>query len=178
MFHARLKMPCIISASPLVHRVCRRSLARSQSPATLWSILRLTNGTTYNFVKRMGRACKVGVSILSLLLLATPVMACLIPAPSMTAAERACCKRMAGECGKAGMPQSHPCCQTTTVPAHFAAIKSSSDVNSVQLAHAVTYTLHHTFTTPTRQQSDSGPWAADIHSPPISPPASISILRI
>src|SRR5215469_14035160 len=121
---------------------------------------------------------KAGVSILSLLLLATPIMACLIPAASMTAAERDCCKRMAGECGKAGMPHSHPCCQTTTVPNQFAAIKSSSNVNAVQLALAVTYALDYAFVTPTPQESGSAPWAADIHSPPISPPASISILRV
>src|SRR5215469_15421278 len=111
---------------------------------------------------------KGGVSILSLLLMATPIMACLIPAASMTAAERECCKRMAGECGKAGMPQSHPCCQTTTVSTHFAAIKSSSDVQ-LSWALAVTYALDYAFITPTLQESGSAPWAADIHSPPISP---------
>src|SRR5215469_4094610 len=121
---------------------------------------------------------KAGVSILSLLLLAMPIMACLIPAASMTAAERDCCKRMAGDCGMAGMSHSHPCCQTTTVPAHFAAIKSSSDVNSIQLVLAFTYALHQTFISPTLQEPDPTPWAADIHSPPTSPPASISILRI
>jgi hypothetical protein len=126
----------------------------------------------------MRSAFKLGVSILSLLLLATPIMACLIPAASMTAAERDCCKRMAGDCGKPGMPQSHPCCQTTTVPDHVAAIKSSSDVNSFHVILAVKYALDHTFRIPTLQESGSAPWTADIHSPPISPQASISILRI
>jgi len=121
---------------------------------------------------------KAGVSMLSLLLLATPVMACLIPAASMTAAERECCKRMAGECGRVGMPHSHPCCQTTTAPDHFAPMKTSSSVNSVQLALAVTYAPQQTFLAPTLHESDLAPWATDIHSPPISPPASISILRI
>ena len=40
---------------------------------------------------------KVGVSLLLLLVLAKPMMACLIPAIAMTAAERDCCKRMAGK---------------------------------------------------------------------------------
>ena len=155
-----------------------RSNCGEPQPATLWAVLRLRDKKTYTFQRQMRLVFKAGVSILSLLLLATPIMACLIPAASMTAAERDCCKRMAGECGKAGMPQSHPCCQTTTVPAHFAAIKSSSDVNSVQLAVAFTYALPHTFTTPTLQEPDSVPWAADIHSPPVSPPSSISVLRI
>src|SRR5215467_8518613 len=98
---------------------------------------------------------KAAVSMLSLLLLATPIMACMIPAAFMTAAERECCKRMAGECGRAGMPQSHPCCQTTTVPDHFAAIKSSSNVNAIHVTLAVAYVLNHAFRILTLQESSS-----------------------
>jgi len=126
----------------------------------------------------MRAAFKFGVTLLSLLLLATPIMACLIPASSMTAAERDCCKRMAGECGKAGMPQSHPCCQTTTVPDQFAAIKSSSTVNSAQLTLIATSALDYTFSVPKPHEIGAVAWAPDIHSPPVSPPASISVLRI
>jgi len=115
-------------------------------------VLRPTKEQTYTPLRRMRPAFKAGVSILSLLLLATPIMACLIPAATMTVAERDCCKRMAGECGKAGMPQSHPCCQTTTVPSQFASIKSSSNVNTVQMALAVTYALHQRFIIPTLQE--------------------------
>jgi hypothetical protein len=121
---------------------------------------------------------KVGVSLLSLLLLATPIMACLVPAAAMTAAERDCCKRMAGECGKPGMPQSHPCCQTTTVPNHLAAIKSSSDLNSQHPTLFVAYAISPALTIAVGSESGSSPWAADIHSPPVSPPVAISILRI
>jgi hypothetical protein len=43
------------------------------------------------------------------------------------------------------MPQSHSCCQTTTVPDHLAAIKSSSDANSnhsvLVVAHMLAPTL-------------------------------------
>jgi hypothetical protein len=85
---------------------------------------------------------------------------------------------MAGDCGKPGMPQSHPCCQTTTVPDQFAAIKSSSAVNSAFVMLAAKYALDHTFSIPTLQESGSAPCTADIHSPPISSQASISILRI
>jgi len=126
----------------------------------------------------MRAAFKLAIALLSLLLMTTPIMACLIPAAAMTTAERDCCKRMAHDCGNAGMPQSHPCCQTTTVPNHFAAIKSSSDVNLVHVALTAPYLLDHTFTIPTLQESNSAPWATDIHSPPTLPPASISVLRI
>jgi 3-methyladenine DNA glycosylase AlkC len=121
---------------------------------------------------------KVGVSLLSLLLLATPIMACLVPAAAMTAAERDCCKRMAEECGKAGMPQSHSCCQTTTVPDHMAAIKSSSDMNSQHPTLFVAYAISPELTIAVVSEFGSSPWAADIHSPPVSPHVAISILRI
>lgn len=145
---------------------------------TFHSMLRPLHERTYTFQRPMRTLFKVGVAVLSLLLLATPIMACLMPATSMTAAERDCCKRMAQECGKTGMPQSHSCCQTATVPDHFAAIKSSSDVNSAHVALAITYAPAETFQIPTLLQWNSCPWAADIHSPPISQPASISVLRI
>src|SRR5215472_12807936 len=103
-------------------------------------------------MRPMRSVFKAGVSILSLLLLAMPIMACLRPAASMTAAERECCKRTARECGKPGMPQSHACCQTT-VPDHFAALKSSSDVNSVQLTLAAPYVMHHTYAALMPQES-------------------------
>src|SRR5207249_2517457 len=119
---------------------------------------------------------KVGVSLLSLLLFAAPIMACALPAIAMTAAERDCCKRMAGECGKKGM--SHSCCQTATVPDHLPAIKSSSDVSSIHLALVFVHALPLSPIVATTPKSGSCPWAADIHSPPVSPPATISILRI
>jgi 3-methyladenine DNA glycosylase AlkC len=121
---------------------------------------------------------KVGVALLSLLLLAMPIMACLVPAAGMTAAERDCCKRMAEECGKAGMPQSHSCCQTATVPDHLAAIKSSSDANSQYPTMFVAHVIHPALTIAIVSDSGSSPLAADIHSPPVSPPVAISILRI
>jgi hypothetical protein len=121
---------------------------------------------------------KVGVSLLSLLLLATPIMACLIPAAAMTAAERDCCKRMAHQCGDKGMGQSHSCCQTTTVPDHLAAIKSSSDVNLQHPTLFVAYAIHPGPTIATLPEPRSSVWAADIHSPPVSPPVAISVLRI
>jgi len=120
---------------------------------------------------------KVGVALLSLVLLATPIMACVIPAATMSAAERDCCKRMGPECGK-GMAKSHSCCQTETVPNHLPAIKSSSDVNSSHLALVLAHALPPIPIVTTMPESGSSPWAPDIHSPPVSPPVTISILRI
>ena len=124
----------------------------------------------------MKPVAKAGVSLLSLLLFAAPIMACALPAMAMTAAERDCCKRMAGECGKKGM--SHSCCQTTTAPDHLPAIKSSADVSSNHLALVLVHALPSSPTVATMPKSGSSAWATDIHSPPVSPPVPISVLRI
>jgi len=123
-------------------------------------------------------AAKVGVSALALLLAALPVMACTIPGAAMTAVERDCCKRMAQECGKTGMKQSHSCCQTTPVPDHLSALKSSSDIGSKHLAPIVLHGLPTMLAVAAVPDSGLPLLAPDIHSPPVSPPASISVLRI
>jgi hypothetical protein len=69
---------------------------------------------------------KVGVCALALMLAALPVMACVLPGTGMTAAERACCKKMAEQCGHAGMAKSHSCCQPTASPSDLHALKASS----------------------------------------------------
>ena len=130
------------------------------------------------FLKAMKPVGKVGVSVLSLVLLATPIMACVMPATAMTAAERDCCKRMAQECGK-GMSKPHSCCQTATVPDLLPAMKSSaSDGNSKHLALVLVHALPPIQTVAMMPESGSSPWAVDIHSPPVSPPVTISVLRI
>ena len=100
---------------------------------TIRRFLRLMGVRRYDRFQHMKPLGKVGVSLLSLLLFAIPIMACTLQANAMTAAERDCCKRMAQECGKGNMPQSHSCCKTVAMPDHLPAIKASSDLNS---AHA------------------------------------------
>jgi hypothetical protein len=112
-------------------------------------------------------AAKVGVSALALLLAALPVMACTIPGAAMTAVERDCCKRMAQEC-----------CQTTPVPDHLSALKSSSDIGSKHLAPVVLHGLPPMPAVAAVPDSGLPLSAPDIHSPPVSPTASISVLRI
>ena len=110
------------------------------------------------FCEAMRLVVKVGVSLLSLLFFAAPIMACALPAMAMSAEERECCKRMAQECGNMGMGKSHSCCQTVSVPDHL----PDGPIQAIA----------------TMPESGSSPWAADIHSPPVSPPAGISVLRI
>jgi hypothetical protein len=133
---------------------------------------------TYTFLRPVRRIGKIGVSFLSLFLLATPIMACLVPAAAMTQAERDCCKRMAHDCGNGGMMKSHSCCQSTTIPSHLATIKSSFDGSSIHLGLVFAHALPSTLRIAAIPEVALAPWAADIHSPPVSPPASISVLRI
>ena len=86
---------------------------------------------------------KVAVFALAVLFAALPVMACVVPNAAMTAAERECCKKMAGQCGDMGMAKSHPCCQITATPADFHALKTASsqlDHVSLVLFHALPLT--------------------------------------
>jgi hypothetical protein len=121
---------------------------------------------------------KVGVSLLSLLLFATTIMACTLQANAMTAAERDCCKRMAQECGKGNMPQSHSCCKTVAIPDHLPAIKSSSDFSSTHPSFAFAYVLPQLAVFVPSAEFAQAIWAFDMHGPPGSPPVSISVLRI
>jgi len=54
-------------------------------------------------------------SMLVLIALGAPVMACLIPGAVLTHAERECCRHIAGQCGSmsmpSSMPSSHSCCK-------------------------------------------------------------------
>src|SRR5487761_438399 len=75
----------------------------------------------------MVRLCsKIGIFALALLFAALPVMACAVPSAAMTPAERACCKKMAEQCGGANMAKSHSCCKATATPADFQAVKTAS----------------------------------------------------
>src|ERR1700732_2646699 len=58
--------------------------------------------------------------LLVVLLLGGPIMACAVPDAQLTAAEKQCCKDMAGDCrqGASGMPMSHSCCKTAVQPPH------------------------------------------------------------
>ena len=146
--------------------------------ATFLSSLRQKDGRTYTLFERMRRIGRIGVSLVSLFLLATPIMACLVPAAAMTEAERDCCKRMAHDCGHGGMMKSHSCCQSTTVPSHLATIKSSFDGSSMHLGSVLAQAFPSVLQIAMIPEVDSSPLAAAIHSPPISPPVAISVLRI
>src|SRR6185312_11313282 len=107
--------------------------------------------------------------------LLAPAMACSIPGVRMTRAEMACCKHMTAECGNAAMPVSHGCChKDLPVLGHFKGVPTSSaHLMSVgnTAGFGVAPTVHlialHRSSAPQHETS-----------PPQSPPAAISVLRI
>ena len=54
-------------------------------------------------------ARSLAIAVLLLVGTLAPAVRCLIPSEYLNAEERACCKKMAGECGS--MPASHECCK-------------------------------------------------------------------
>ncbi len=122
-------------------------------------------------------AAKVGVATLALLLAALPVMACTLPGAAMTAAERDCCKRMAGQCGRSGMAKSHGCCQIQVSPSDFHALKASAS----QLDRSLVVLYAQPVALQTIADADSM-LAANIASPTDSPPGLVysatTVLRI
>src|ERR1700740_1230814 len=121
---------------------------------------------------------KVAIFALAVLFAALPVMACVVPNAAMTAAERECCKKMAGQCGDIGMAKSHPCCQVTATPADFHALKTASS----QLHHVSLVLLH---ALRPNAQTDAyvslAQWSSRVsctHSPPGVESLNTTILRI
>lgn len=69
---------------------------------------------------------KFGTWSLALFLLALPLLNCTLPARAMTVAEKECCKKMANECGSAGMGQSHSCCPKNGSVENLPIVKAAS----------------------------------------------------
>ncbi|MBA3914866.1 MAG: hypothetical protein H0X25_13675 [Acidobacteriales bacterium] len=114
-------------------------------------------------------------SIVAMLLLSVwmgmPALACL-PDASMTAAEMACCRKMAGDC-QMGTAQ-HPCCKTT-VRSHPS--DAAVDRSAVQIQPAVRVNVSASVTPPAFAPHDD----ANIELrglPPPAPPGVNSVLRL
>lgn len=102
-------------------------------------------------------------------------MACMLPDALLTLEERECCKNMANDCEQMGMPESHSCCKVTVrqddsylvthriLPIHFH-MPMSGLLNGTVASLPVPLPLAQP-----RVQA---------HSPPVSLPETISVLRI
>jgi hypothetical protein len=118
---------------------------------------------------------KLAVLVLVVSVWASPLMACMLPDADLTVEERECCKNMADDCGQIDMPASHSCCKVVVRQADSYLVNSRfptiHSVSSVTLFVAVL-----------EGPLPVGPLQTNTmfagHSPPTSPPETISIVRI
>lgn len=109
---------------------------------------------------------------MALLLFASPLMACLLPASGMTAEEGACCRHMAQQCG-GDDSMSHSCCKKIGgIDSGALEVKQRQSLD-VSFAATVLPLLYNVVV-PSKAHVTVEPAV----SPPESPPATISILRI
>jgi hypothetical protein len=116
-----------------------------------------------------------GVLVLLLVSCVAPAMACMIPAAEMNAQERACCRMMQNQCGQMEMPGPHGCCQKTPPGVYDNALDTKVVTFQPVVAPVIwlaAFELANPATTVI------GWVEPPEYSPPKSPPATISILRI
>ena len=147
-----------------------------EASGVLWSASLLLPILAVRKLDPMSAFHKFGVLMLALLLLGMPLLNCVTPAQAMTAAEKECCKKMAAECGRAGMAQSHSCCQSDGSPDARPVLKSAYP-KVAHFALTIAYVIPHV-------ELIAGPapvltpWALQLHSPPGETPPGNTVLRI
>jgi len=98
----------------------------------------------------------------------------MVSGDTVTEAERECCRHMADHCGSAMMPDSHSCCKVTV--RHSDSYLANSRFTSGMLHSVAAQLTGAAISAPaTLYQAQS---FMQTHSPPVSPPESISVLRI
>ena len=126
----------------------------------------------------MGLLRQLGVLVLVLASSLAPTMACMLPGAHMTSEERACCRMMHDQCEQMNMPASHGCCKKT--PANFreSALLLNTEAFTQIASTSTTGWWLPSFALLNTPSTISG-WVEQLDSsPPKSPPATISILRI
>ena len=124
---------------------------------------------------RMKAFRQLGIVILLLASYLTPAMACMVSDVQMNAEERACCRAMKNQCEQMGMRASHGCCQKTPASVHDNAL----DTKAVAFHPVVVSVIWLAAFELVHPDSTVIGWLErPDYSPPQSPPATISILRI
>lgn len=122
----------------------------------------------------MGRLSHLAMILALVLSMLAPTMACALPNAQMTAQEKACCRMMKGHCGSMHMPASHGCCQKSMQANHLDAVQPQSiSVQTIAVGAVLpSLTIFNHRVSVLERISPQQP------SPPISPPSTVSVLRI
>lgn len=116
-----------------------------------------------------------GVLILLLVSCFAPAMACMVPAAQMNTEERACCHMMKNQCVQMEMQASQNCCQKTPPSVHDNALATQSIAFQPVIIPIIWLAAPELL----NPASTVVGWVEHTdYSPPKSPPATISILRI
>jgi hypothetical protein len=117
---------------------------------------------------------KPGAFLLAISLVSSPLLACVFPNNALTAEERECCRRMAGQCGDA--LSAHSCCKSTVRDADPYISNSRSTISvPVHMQVAILPVAVGLVSS----NSDSLFFVrSKIRAPAESPPEKTSILRI
>jgi len=99
----------------------------------------------------------------------------MVPDAAMSTQERACCRMMKNQCGQMEMPASHGCCQKTPLGVRDNALDTQA-TNFHPIAVPIIWLTAFELVNPT--SSVAGWVEHPDYSPPKSPAATISILRI
>jgi hypothetical protein len=99
----------------------------------------------------------------------------MVPDAQMNTEERACCRMMKNQCGQIEMPVSHGCCQKTPLGVHDNALDTEA-TNFHPVAAPVVWLA--SFELVNRPSAVAGWVGRSDDSPPVTPPLTISILRI
>jgi hypothetical protein len=117
-----------------------------------------------------------GVLTLLLMSCLAPAMACMFPDAQMSTEERACCRMMKNQCGQMDdMPASHGCCQKSPPSVHDNALDTKPVTFHPVVAPVIWLAA---FELVNRPVTVIGWVEHPDYSPPKSPPATISILRV
>jgi hypothetical protein len=129
-----------------------------------------------SLILRMRVFRQFGVLLLLLVSCLAPAMACMVPDAQMNTEERACCRIMKNQCGQMdNMPASHGCCQKAPASVHDNALDTKTVVFH-PVVTPVIWLAAFELVNPTTIVTG---WVErPDYSPPKSPPATISILRI
>ena len=123
------------------------------------------------FFAAMKRATQIAAIAVVLVLFGQPLAACVMPGHTMTAAEHACCVKMASMCNSSAMPMSHSCCKQSVSPQVIAFAK----VRSADLAAPAAVVSEFVAALPLFTHSRD---LLPSDSPPSSPPRLSTVLRI
>lgn len=122
----------------------------------------------------MKTARQFGIVILLLVSYLTPAMACMLPGAQVTVEERACCRTMQNQCEQMEMPASDGCCHKAPSNVFDNALNAKA-MGLHPVAIAVVWLASPALLNPTSVTE----WLEHRDfSPPQSPAATISILRI